>query len=159
MGGKVPQAEICMGNPDGVMVTVHSKPSPYTNFLITVIIHFQNSECKHSSENLACKVSSSYNWHLLAVELEQHLLLLAVELCQVKTVSNYVTGFFTVQTGGSKFPRLRVEIGEKLMKKFVVVTIQMIKDPGGRKSEGRIFQERGRRRQVWIRPVAVSFIY
>ena len=45
-----------------------------------------------------------------------------------------------VQTGGSKFPRLRVEIGEKL-KKFVVVTVQMIKDPGGRKSERRIFQE------------------
>ena len=50
---------------------------------------------------------------MLAVELEQHLLLLAVELGQVKTVSMYVTGFSTVQTGGSKFPRLRVEIGEK----------------------------------------------
>ena len=35
---------------------------------------------------------------LLAVELEQHLLLLAVELGQVKTVSMYVTGFSTVQT-------------------------------------------------------------
>ena len=33
-----------MGNPDGVMVTVHSTPSPYNNFLITVIIYFQNSE-------------------------------------------------------------------------------------------------------------------
>ena len=85
---------------------------------------------------------------MLAVELEQHLLLLAVELGQVKTVCKYVTGFFTVQAGGSKFPPLWVEIGEKLMKKFVVVTIQMIKDPGGRKSKGRIFQERGRRRQV-----------
>ena len=85
---------------------------------------------------------------MLAVELEQHLLLLAVKLGQVKTVSKYVTGFFTVQTGGSKFPRLRVEIGQILKKKFVVMTIQMIKDPGGRKSEKRIFQERGRRRQV-----------
>ena len=44
MGERSPQAEICMGNPDGVMVTVHSTPSPNNNFLITVIIYFQNSE-------------------------------------------------------------------------------------------------------------------